>query len=43
VPGRLVRDLVEHSYRLVVAKLRKADRIRIEAAEGYPAAPAEDG
>ena len=42
VPGDLVRDLVEHSYRLVVAKLKKADRTRIEAAEGYPAASFDD-
>ena len=43
VPSSLVREMVEHSYRLVVAKLKKADRLRIEAAEGYPAASSEDG
>lgn len=43
VPSPLVRDLVEHSYRQVVAGLKKADRERIEAADGYPAASSEHG
>lgn len=41
VPSALVQEMVEHSYRLVVAKMKKADRERIEAAEGYPAASSE--
>lgn len=41
VPSPLVREMVEHSYRLVAAGLKKADRERIEAADGYPAASSE--
>ena len=43
VPASLVREMVEHSYRQVVAKMKKADRLRIEAAEDYPAASSEHG
>lgn len=43
VPSPLVREMVEHSYRQVVAKMKRADRERIEAAEDYPATSSEHG
>ena len=33
VPAELIRELVDHSYALVVAGLKKADRAQLEASE----------
>ena len=34
VPAKLIRELVDHSYALVVAGMKKADRERLAALSG---------